>query len=338
MSQVQTAPKSIVDRTKAIKWLRQMHLIRRFEERAAYLYQNQKIGGFCHLYNGQEACAVGSIGMLRDDDYLITAYRDHGHALARGMDPKPAMAELLGKSTGCSGGKGGSMHYFEKEKGFLGGHAIVGSHIPLATGVAFASKYRGGDQVCLCYFGDGAINQGSFHEALNMAGMWKLPAIYYVENNLIAMGTQLERSSAVLDLTVRGGEPFNMPAYRVDANDVEKVAELTQLAIDRARAGDGPTFIEAITYRFRGHSMSDPQKYRTKEDLDKAKQRDPITLWENRLLQRGWIDESSLEQMREEVKIEVEAAIEFAEKSPEPGPEDLYTDITVAPYIPQESD
>jgi pyruvate dehydrogenase E1 component alpha subunit len=254
------------------------------------------------------------------------------------MDPKPAMAELLGKSTGCSGGKGGSMHYFEKEKGFLGGHAIVGSHIPLATGVAFASKYRGGDQVCLCYFGDGAINQGSFHEALNMAGMWKLPAIYYVENNLIAMGTQLERSSAVLDLTVRGGEPFNMPAYRVDANDVEKVAELTQLAIDRARAGDGPTFIEAITYRFRGHSMSDPQKYRTKEDLDKAKQRDPITLWENRLLQRGWIDESSLEQMREEVKIEVEAAIEFAENSPEPGPEDLYTDITVAPYIPQESD
>jgi pyruvate dehydrogenase E1 component alpha subunit len=171
-----------------------------------------------------------------------------------------------------------------------------------------------------------------------MAGMWKLPAIYYVENNMISMGTQLERSSAVLDLTVRGGEPYHMPAYRVDANDVEQVAEVTQRAITRARAGEGPTFIEAITYRFRGHSMSDPQKYRTKEDMDKAKLRDPITLWENRLLQRGWIDESSLEQMREEIRDQVEAAIEFAENSPEPGPEDLYTNITVAPYTPQESD
>jgi pyruvate dehydrogenase E1 component alpha subunit len=247
----------------ALGWLRQMLLIRRFEERSAMLYQNQKIQGFCHLYSGQEAVAVGSIGVLREDDYVITAYRDHGQALARGMDPKACMAEMLGKATGCSKGKGGSMHFFDAEKGFLGGHAIVGSHIALAAGVAFAIKYKGGDQVCLCFFGDGAMDQGVLHEAFNMASLWKLPVIYVVENNFMSMGTQLQRHSAVVDLTARGGPPYGIPSIAIDANDIELMAQTTRDAANRARAGGGPTFIEAQTYRFRGHSMSDPMKYRT---------------------------------------------------------------------------
>ncbi len=217
MAQVQTEakPVPIVNRTQAQVWLRKMMLIRRFEERAEMLYQKgDRIGGFFHQYSGQEPVAVGSIGVLNENDYVITAYRDHGHALARGMSAKAGMAELLGKGTGCSRGKGGSMHFFDAEKGFLGGHAIVGSHIPLAAGVALASKYRGDQRVCLCYFGDGAMNQGAFHEAFNMASLWKLPVIYIVENNLYAMGTSLARSSAVLDLTIRGGPPTAFPAIR----------------------------------------------------------------------------------------------------------------------------
>src|SRR4051794_28279172 len=238
MAQAQTEAKPIVNRTQALVWLRQMMLIRRFEERAEMLYQKgNKIGGFFHQYSGQEPVAVGSIGVLREDDYVITAYRDHGHALARGMDAKAAMAELLGKLAGCSRGKGGSMHFFDVEKGFLGGHAIVGSHIPLAAGVAFAIKYRGEDRVCLCYFGDGAMNQGSMHEAFNMAALWKLPVVYIVENNLMAMGTHLHRSSAVLDLTVRGGVAYGMPGVTIDANDIEQMARTTREAVDRARAG-----------------------------------------------------------------------------------------------------
>ena len=227
MEQVQTEAKPIVNRTQALVWLRQMMLIRRFEERAEMLYQKgNKIGGFFHQYSGQEPVAVGSIGVLREDDYVITAYRDHGHALARGMTARAAMAELLGKATGCSKGKGGSMHFFDAEKGFLGGHAIVGSHIPLAAGVAFAAKYRGEDRVCVCYMGDGAINQGAVHEALNMAALWKLPVIYVVENNMYAMGTSLARSSAVLDLTVRCAVPYGIPGvvdqrqrHRADGQD-----------------------------------------------------------------------------------------------------------------------
>src|SRR4051794_30938197 len=222
MAQTQTEAKPAVNRTQALVWLRQMMLIRRFEERAEMLYQKgNKIGGFFHQYSGQEPVAVGSIGVLREDDYVITAYRDHGHALARGMTARAGMAELLGKVTGCSRGKGGSMHFFDVEKGFLGGHAIVGSHIPLAAGVAFAIKYRSEDRVCLCYFGDGAINQGSFHEALNMAALWKLPVIYIVENNLYAMGTSLARSSAVRDLVVRGATAYGIPGVSINGNDIE---------------------------------------------------------------------------------------------------------------------
>ncbi len=336
MAQAQTEAKPMVTRSQAVGWLRQMLLIRRFEERSAMLYQNQKIGGFCHLYSGQESVAVGSIGVLREDDYVITAYRDHGHALARGMEPRAGMAEMLGKSTGCSKGKGGSMHFFDAEKGFLGGHAIVGSHIPLAAGVAFAIKYKGGDQVCICYFGDGAMDQGSLHETFNMASLWKLPVIYVVENNLMSMGTHLHRHSWTTELTLRGGPAYGMPGIFVDGNDIEEMARVTREAANRARAGEGPTFIEAKTYRFRGHSMSDPMKYRTKDEADKAKERDPVVLYETTLKERGWIDEAGLEELHEKIKAEVDEAIEFAENSPEPTADALYDDITVAPHIPQE--
>lgn len=336
MSQVQTEAKPVVTRNQALGWLRQMMLIRRFEERAEMMYQKQKIGGFFHQYSGQEPVAVGSIGILREDDYLITAYRDHGHALARGMEAKPAMAELLGKATGCSKGKGGSMHFFDAEKGFLGGHAIVGSHIALAAGVAFAIKYRGGDQVCLCYLGDGAINQGVFHEALNMAAMWKLPVVYIVENNQYAMGTSLARSSALLDLTIRGATAYGIPGYSINGNDVELMAETALEAVNRARAGEGPSFIDAQTYRYKGHSISDPAKYRLKEELDEALKNDPIFVYANVLRDRNWIDDATIERFTEEVKQEIEESIEFAEQSEQPPLEAVYEDVTVAPFIPQE--
>jgi pyruvate dehydrogenase E1 component alpha subunit len=336
MATAPTETKPAVNKTQALTWLRQMLLIRRFEERSAMLYQNQRIGGFCHLYSGQEPVAVGSIGALREDDYVITAYRDHGHALARGMDPKAAMAEQLGKAAGCSGGKGGSMHFFDAEKGFLGGHAIVGSHIPLAAGVAFAIKYRGEDRVCLCYFGDGAMDQGALHEAFNMASLWKLPVIYIVENNLMSMGTHLHRHSCLLDLTIRGGTAYGIPGISIDGNDIELMYRTTREAAARARDGEGPTFIEAKTYRFRGHSMSDPAKYRTKEELEKAKERDPIVVYETQLKERGWIDEAQLEDLHEKIKAEIEEAIAFAEQAPEPDLDAVFQDITVAPYIPQE--
>jgi pyruvate dehydrogenase E1 component alpha subunit len=336
MSQVETEAKPIVTRNQALGWLRQMLLIRRFEERAEMMYQKGRVGGFFHQYSGQEPVAVGSIGVLREDDYVITAYRDHGHALARGMEAKFLMAELLGKATGCSRGKGGSMHFFDAEKGFLGGHAIVGSHIPLATGVGFAIKYKGEDRVCICYFGDGAMNQGAVHEALNMAGLWKLPVIYVIENNLYAMGTSLSRSSAVRDLTVRGGTAYGIPGFSINGNDLELMARTTREAANRARAGEGPTFIEAQTYRFKGHSISDPAKYRLKDELDVAHQNDPIHVYENVLRERGWIDDATIERFRDEVKREVDESIEFAEQSPLPPLEAVYEDVSVAPYIPQE--
>jgi pyruvate dehydrogenase E1 component alpha subunit len=337
MVQVQTEPKPIVNRSQALLWLRQMMLIRRFEERAEMMYQKgAKIGGFFHQYSGQEPVAVGSIGVVREDDYIITAYRDHGHALARGMSAKSAMAELLGKVTGCCKGKGGSMHFFDVEKGFLGGHAIVGSHIPLAAGVAFAIKYRGEDRVCVCYFGDGAMNQGAVHEALNRAALWKLPVVYIVENNKYAMGTSLERSSALHDLTLRGAVPYGIPGHSIDGNDIELMAQTTREAVARARAGEGPSFIDAKTYRFKGHSISDPAKYRLKEELESAVGKDPIVVYQNRLMERGWIDQDAIDRLAESIKQEVAESIEFAERSDEPPSAALYEDITVAPFIPQE--
>lgn len=337
MAPVQTEAKPIVNKSQALVWLRQMMQIRRFEERAEMLYQmGDKIGGFFHQYSGQEPVAVGSIGVLREDDYVITAYRDHGHALALGMTADAGMAELLGKVTGCAKGKGGSMHFFDVEKGMMGGHAIVGSHIPLAAGMAFASKYRGDDRVTICYMGDGAINQGGVHEALNMAALWKLPVIYVVENNLYAMGTSLARSSATTDLKLRCAVPYGIPGVTINGNDVELMAKTTREAANRARAGEGPSFIEAQTYRYKGHSISDPGKYRGREELEKYIQKDPIVIYQNVLKERGWIDDETIDAMWTEVKAEIEASIEFAEKSEDPPLEALYEDITVAPFIPQE--
>ncbi len=337
MMQVETASEPIVSRDQALEWLRMMMLIRRFEERAEMLYQKgNKIGGFFHQYSGQEPVAVGSIGALRETDYVITAYRDHGHALARGMSAKAAMAELLGKATGCSKGKGGSMHFFDAEKGFLGGHAIVGSHVALAAGVAFAIKYRGEDRVCICYLGDGAMNQGSVHEAFNMAALWKLPVIYVVENNNYAMGTSVKRSSAVLDLTIRGARAYGIPGPALNGNDIELMCKTVREAAKRARNGDGPTFIDAHTYRYKGHSISDPAKYRRKEELESAVEQDPIVTYQNILLKRGWIDQDEIESLRASVKDEIDESIEFAESSEPPPLEALYQDITVGPYIPQE--
>jgi len=337
MVQVQTEPKPVVNRSQAALWLRQMMLIRRFEERAEMMYQKgDKIGGFFHQYSGQEPIAVGSIGVLRENDYIITAYRDHGHALARGMSAKAAMAELLGKATGCSKGKGGSMHFFDVEKGFLGGHAIFGSHTPLAAGVAFAIKYRAEDRVCLCYFGDGAMNQGAVHEALNMSALWKLPVIYIVENNKYAMGTSLDRSSALSDLTIRGAVPYGIPGHSIDGNDIELMAQTTREAVAWARAGNGPSLIDAKTYRFKGHSISDPAKYRLKEELESAVRRDPIVVYQNVLKERGWIDQEAIDRILDSVKQEVDEGIEFAERSPEPPLDAVYEDITVTSFIPQE--
>jgi pyruvate dehydrogenase E1 component alpha subunit len=337
MMQVETASEPIVSREQALDWLRTMMLIRRFEERAEMMYQKgNKIGGFFHQYSGQEPVAVGSIGALRDNGYVMTAYRDHGHALARGMSAKAAMAELLGKATGCSKGKGGSMHFFDVEKGFLGGHAIVGSHVALAAGVAFAIKYRREDRVCICYLGDGAMNQGSVHEALNMAALWKLPVIYVLENNFYAMGTSVKRSSAVLDLTVRGATAYGIPGPSINGNDIELMAKTTREAADRARSGEGPTFIDAKTYRYKGHSISDPAKYRRKDELESAVKHDPILVYQNVLLKREWIDQEEIDGMLASVKDEVDESIEFAEKSEPPNPKALYEDITVGPYIPQE--
>jgi pyruvate dehydrogenase E1 component alpha subunit len=337
MVQAQTEQKTIVEPAQAVEWLRQMMVIRRFEERAEMMYQKgNKIGGFFHQYSGQEAVAVGSIGILRDDDYVMTAYRDHGHALARGTTANSAMAELLGKATGCSKGKGGSMHFFNVEKNFLGGHAIVGSHVALAAGAAFAIKYRSEDRVIVCYLGDGAMNQGSVHEALNMAALWKLPVVYILENNNYAMGTSISRSSAVQDLTLRGATAYGIPGPSVNGNDVEQMAEITLEAVNRARDGEGPTFIDAKTYRFKGHSISDPAKYRTSEELGSAYSHDPILAYQKVLKARGWIDQEGIDRLQESVKQEIDDSIEFAEKSAAPPLEAVYEDISVGPYIPQE--
>ncbi|HXE56590.1 MAG TPA: pyruvate dehydrogenase (acetyl-transferring) E1 component subunit alpha [Gemmatimonadales bacterium] len=309
-------------------WLRQMLLIRRFEEKAGEAYSLGKIGGFCHLYIGQEAVAVGSIASLRPDDYITASYREHGHALARGMSARAVMAELFGKAAGCSKGKGGSMHLFDASLGFLGGHGIVGGHIPLATGMAFAIKYRKTDQVAVCYFGEAAVNNGAFHEALNMAALWKLPAIYICENNRYGMGTALERASAIYDISERACS-YDMANEVVDGQDVLAVKQAMDRAVERARADALPTLLEIRTYRFMGHSMSDPihGHYRTKEEVEEHRQRDPITLWSRKLMADGIMDEAAMQAMDAEVIAEVEDAYRFADEAPDPDPSELYTDV-----------
>ena len=309
-------------------YLRQMLLIRRFEEKAGEAYSLGKIGGFCHLYIGQEAVALGSIAGLRGDDYITCSYREHGNALARGIAARAVMAELYGKATGCSGGKGGSMHLFDASLGFLGGHAIVGGHIPLAAGMAFAAKYRGTDQVAVCYFGEAAVNIGSFHETLNMASLWKLPAIFVVENNGYGMGTSLARASALLDLAHRAYS-YEMAEEVVDGQDVFAVRAATDRAVARARKEALPTLLEMRTYRYVGHSMSDAAHgtYRTKDEVESFRQRDPIKLLEAHMGREKMIDEAGIKALEAEVLAEVEDALAFAESSPDPAPEALFTDV-----------
>jgi pyruvate dehydrogenase E1 component alpha subunit len=316
-----------MDKTKKneadLKMLFDMLLIRRFEERASQQYQMQKIGGFCHLYIGQEAVVVGAVAATRHDDPMITAYRDHGHALARGTSPNACMAELFGKATGCSKGLGGSMHYFDRANHMYGGHAIVGAHVALATGLAFASKYRDEDNVTLCFFGDGAINQGAFHEALNLASLWRLPVLFICENNHFAMGTSVTRSTGLKELFQRAAG-YDMTAMKIDGMDVRSVRDDLRKVIDKVRKDPQPYFIEAHTYRYRGHSMSDPATYRTKEDLEKAKQNDPIVKFRAALAAEGSLTTEKFDELDEKAKNLAIESVKFAEQSPEPPLDELY--------------
>jgi pyruvate dehydrogenase E1 component alpha subunit len=308
--------------------LRQMALVRRFEERAAESYAQGRIGGFCHLYIGQEAVATGAVAALRTDDYLFTSYREHAHALVRGTPARAVMAELFGKATGCSGGKGGSMHLFDAERGFLGGHAIVGSHIPIAAGAAFAIKSRETDQVAACFFGEAAVNIGAFHETLNMAALWGLPVIFICENNRYGMGTALERAAAVYDIARRACS-YDMESETADGMDVLAMHDVTARAVQRAREDKLPTLIEARTYRYMGHSMADPihGHYRTKEELEEQKSRDPIEQLARRLREADLLADDGFKAMKQSVEEEVEDAVRFSEESPDPEPSALYTDV-----------
>ncbi len=307
--------------------LRQMLLIRRFEEKAGQMYGMGLIGGFCHLYIGQEAVVVGMKMAMADGDQMITGYRDHGHMLACGMDPKGVMAELTGRRGGYSKGKGGSMHMFSLEKNFFGGHGIVAAQVPLGTGIAFANAYRGAQNVCVTYFGDGAANQGQVYESFNMAELWKLPVVYVIENNRYAMGTSVSRSSATSDFAKRGSS-FNIPGKQVDGMDVRAVKAAADEALAWCRAGKGPTILEMMTYRYRGHSMSDPAKYRTKEEVDKMRtEHDPIEQVRKRLLDKKWAGEDELKKIDASVRGLVNEAAEFATHDAEPDPAELYTDV-----------
>jgi len=310
-----------------LHYYRQMLQIRRFEEKAGQLYGMGLIGGFCHLYIGQEAVVVGMKAASDDIDSVITSYRDHGHMLAYGMDPKGVMAELTGRRGGYSNGKGGSMHMFSREKNFFGGHGIVGAQMPLGTGLAFGHKYKGDNGVCHAYCGDGAINQGQVYEAFNMASLWKLPVVYVIENNKYGMGTSVERASAVTDLHKRG-ESFGIPGKKINGMDVVDVYAAAVEANAWCRAGNGPYILEMETYRYRGHSMSDPAKYRSKEEVAKVrKESDPIDLIRDRILEAKIADESELKNIDKEIKKIVTTAADFAQESPEPDPSELYTDV-----------
>ncbi len=326
-----------LDRDTLINLYYQMLLVRRFEEKSAESYSMGKIGGFCHLYIGQEAVAIGAISAIRRDDYVLTSYREHGHALAKGMSPESVMAELYGKATGCSKGKGGSMHMFDKNVNFLGGHAIVGGQIPLATGVAFASKYQGTDQVTLCFFGEAAVNQGAFHESLNMAQLWKLPCIYICENNQYGMGTSVERAMSLQDIAQKA-HGYEITGEAVDGMDVLAVREATQRAVERARKDYLPTLLEVRTYRFMGHSMSDPGKYRTRAEIERYQERDPLKLFAATLRETDTASEDELAELDKKVREEVAQALRFADESPEPDPKELYTDIYANPITPNEAE
>jgi len=319
-----------MDKKVMMDLLYQMLLIRRFEEKAAEMYAQGKIGGFLHLDVGMEASCVGAISVLRPDDYVIAGYREHGHALAKGTDSRKAMAELFGRIDGLCKGKGGSMHFFDKQRNFLGGTGIVGGQLPIGTGVGFAINYQGGDQVCVCFFGDGSVAQGVFHESLNMAALWKLPVIYICENNLYAMGTALARTQSMTDL-YKKAEGYGIPGEQVDGMDVLAVREAVGKAVERARHEKTPTLIETRTYRFRGHSMRDPAAavYRTREEVEEWKKSDPIVLLWDRMSSEGIITDAEYKEMDKEISQVIEEAVRFADASPEPPLSELLTDVYV---------
>lgn len=316
-----------------VDWYKSMVLQRKFEEKAGQLYGQQKIRGFCHLYIGQEAVSAGTVSAINDNDIIITAYRDHGLALAKGMTANECMAELLGKATGSSKGKGGSMHFFSKDVHFYGGHGIVGGQIPLGAGFAMADKYANTGRVTVCFFGDGAARQGSLHETFNMAMTWKLPVVFVCENNLYAMGTSVERTSNVKDIHILG-EGYEMPNSAVDGMEPEAVHKAMHEAVERARRGDGPTFLEMKTYRFKGHSMSDPQKYRTKEELQEYKDDDPIKHVLDIIKKKKYLTEDEIKAIDDGVKATVKESVEFAEASPLPDVSELYNDVYQEPNYP----
>lgn len=309
-----------------IKWYKDMLLMRKFEEKAGQLYIQQKFGGFCHLYIGQEAVVAGTVSASRPDDKHMTAYRDHAHPIGLGTDVRRLMAELFGRETGVSKGKGGSMHFFDKEKNFMGGHGIVGAQIPMGAGVAFAEKYKGTDNVVFVSMGDGAARQGALHETFNMAMIWKLPVIFIIENNNYAMGTSVERTTNVLDLE-KLGSSYEMPSFTVDGMSPEAVHEAIEMASDRARKGEGPTLLDIRTYRYKGHSMSDPQKYRTKEEVAEYQSQDPIEHCLRIIKENKYLNEGEIKEIQDWVKNEVEEAVVFAEESSYPEPEELYKDV-----------
>jgi pyruvate dehydrogenase E1 component alpha subunit len=318
-----------------LQWYKTLMLVRRFEEKAAQLYGQQKIKGFCHLYIGQEAIVAGMVTATTKEDKFITAYRDHGHALALGVSANAVMAELYGKATGCSGGKGGSMHMFSKEHNFVGGHGIVGGQIPLGAGIALAEQYNGTKNVCVCFFGDGAVRQGALHETFNMAMLWKLPVIFICENNEYAMGTSVARTTNVLDI-YKIGAAYDMPSYQVDGMKCETVHEAIFDAAEKARNGEGPTFLEIKTYRYRGHSMSDPATYRSKEEVADYKKIDPIETTKVSIIEKGFATEAELDKMEEDIMKEVDESVTFSENSPYPDPADLFRHVYVEddyPYI-----
>ena len=316
-------PAPDLDKGQAVGWYRLMLLVRRFEEAAARLYARGKIRGLLHLYTGQEAVAVGAVSALRDSDYVVSHYRDHGHALAKGVEPRSAMAELCGKATGTSGGRGGSMHLFDTDVRFMGGHAIVGAQMPLAVGLALAVRYRNDDEVVLCFLGDGALNQGVFHESMNLAALWRLPVLFMLENNRYGMGSGIEQTHAAGGELYLAAEPYRVPAAQIDGMDVAAVHAATAFGLSRVRAGDGPAFIEALTYRYRGHSVSDPSAYRDAAEVDEWRLRDPIEQMKARALESGLVSDDDVKEIDESVEQTVRDAVQFAEESPEPDVESV---------------
>ncbi len=315
-----------MEKDELLELYRQMYLIRRFEERAAEQYAYGKIGGFLHLYIGEEAIAVGAIHALTERDHLVTHYRDHGYALAIGVEPGPAMAELFGKETGTTHGRGGSMHLVHPERNFWGGYAIVAGHIPLATGLGLAIKHQKQDAVAMCIFGDGSTNAGAFHEALNMAAIWKLPVIFLCENNLYGMGTAVEYVSAVPQMATKA-EAYAMPAEIVDGQDVLAMYEVTKKAVEHCKSGEGPFFIEAMTYRFRGHSMADPEAYREREEIEKYRSQDPIIVFRDKLLEAKMAEQADFDKIEETIEQQMEEAVKFADESDFPDPSTLHEHI-----------